>query len=326
MIAPALTIVIAASHSVEAVNRTLASLGPPRPDVEVIVAAAWDCLSPGLVADEGIIFLPAPIGSGVPRLRRLGLDRALGKAVAFTEDSCIAPDGWAAAWLVAFSDPFLQAATGPVVPAMGERAIDWAVFFCEYAPFVLGRTTTISARLAGNNFAVRRELRTRLDPIEVHEGDVPALLSRPSGCPRRLPSAAIGHARRYRLAEALGDRLRFGRDYGRRRASALPRTARLPGLLIGPIVLFVQVVRLVITVCRQGRNLVPFVETLPVTLVLLTAWSVGEWLGWAGAALTRDRRASASPRRRERAVRTRARTAFRLSSGRTHYKADRTPA
>jgi hypothetical protein len=297
--APTLSVVIAASNGPEAVARTLASLGRQRLEgaVELVVAAPRDRIVPPDHLPPGVTWVPAEAGAAVPRLRRLGLDRASGDVIVLTEDSCQFDDGWASAWRRAFADPRVLAATGPVVPAMGDRPLDWAVFFCEYAAFLPapapgeGR----SLRLAGNNFAVRRSLADRLDPCTIEETDVPGV----AGCCGDRIALAIGavagHARRYGLAEAVGDRLRFGRSYGRRRATTLPTAARFAGLVAGPAILLAQVARLTLTVARQPRHAGRFAEVLPLTLGLLTAWSVGEWLGWAEAAV----RPPASRRRRE---------------------------
>ena len=277
---------IVASDSAEAVARSVASLGAWNcpGSVEVIVAAAVDYVAPTAVLPDGLIRVTAPAGTDVPRLRRLGLDRARGEAVVFTEDSCTFPTGWVDAWLAAFARPETRAATGPVLPAMGTRAIDWAVFFCEYAPFLperWGRRSNAPSRLAGNNFAVRRDMAARLDASSIHEGEVPGAVGSDPRAVRSVPGAPVGHVRRYSPAEAVRDRLRFGRDYGHRRASMRPPWARFVGLFIGPAVLLAQVARLLVTVFRRGRCLGEFRDVFPITVALLTAWSVGEWIGCA---------------------------------------------
>ncbi len=155
--------VIAASDSAGAVARTVASLAlegwsdPAR--FEVIVAAARDRIDPE-AALERVRWLTAEAGAGVPRLRRLGLDAGAAPLVAFTEDSCRLGPIWVDAWRQAFHDPRVQAATGPVAPAMGDSPLDWAVFFCEYGPFLPSGRAGLGppGRLAGNNFAIRRGL------------------------------------------------------------------------------------------------------------------------------------------------------------------------
>jgi len=330
---PGLTVVIAATASAEAVARALASLGgPPDPEtLEVIVAAASDRIEPPPDLPAGVVWLAGGPGSGVPRLRRLGLDRARGEIVVFTEDSCVFAVGWAGAWLAAFADPRVLAATGPVVPVMGDRPIDRAVFFCEYAPFLPAADPRADAptpaRLAGNNFAVRLGVRTRIDGREVHETEVRQTFAACPGAATLARGAVAGHARRYYLAGSIHDRLRFGYDYGRRRASALPLALRPAGFAVGPVVLFAQAARLTLTVSRRRRHLGEFLETLPLTLALLTAWSVGEWLGWVRGALPAERGAPpVSRRRRERAARPPAPPTDRPWSTRPRYTAGRPPA
>jgi hypothetical protein len=284
---PALSVVLVASDSAAAVLRALAALEPQRGAgrVEVIVAAARDRLAaPPAGGAAPVRWVIAAPGTSVPRLRRLGLDRAAAPLVAFTEDSCVFAPGWAEAWIAAFDDPSVTAATGPVEAAMGERATDWAVFLCEYAPFLARAGDRQGAgspwRLAGNNFAVRRCAGDALAPHEIHETEVAAALAGRAGALVAAAGARVGHVRRFALRQAIGDRLRFGRDYGRLRAGRWPQAARLMSLCAGPLVLGVQAARLTATLIARRRHLGRLLEVLPVTLGLLSAWSVGEWLGW----------------------------------------------
>jgi hypothetical protein len=311
-------VVVAASDSAKAIARTLSSLGlqSGAGDLEVIVAAACDRMPARWPAADDMPFhglhqVIAPPGTGVPRLRRLGFDRATAPIVVFTEDSCRFGPGWAEAWIAAFRVPGLAAATGPVEASMGHALVDWAVFFCEYAPFLpLPRTAGRSSRLAGNNFAVRRAVVERLAGPEIHETEVAQDQLQAGRRGREgfvvVEAAQAGHVRRYAPAAAIGDRLRFGYAYGRLRAGPWPPSVRLAGIFGGPAILAVQAARLTATVLARRRHLGRFLEALPVTLALLTAWSVGEWLGWLGAPVpvqASPRRSWAAGRRRERAAR-----------------------
>jgi hypothetical protein len=282
---PVLSVVVAASDSAGAAARAVASIREAADDrVEVIVSAARDRLDPG-ACPPGALRVVAEAGTGVPRLRRLGFDASRAPVVAFTEDSCAFGPGWSASWRLAFADPRTLTATGPVIPAMGDAALDWAVFFCEYAPFLEGREKggDSRSRLAGNNFAVRREVIEALDPREIQECEVAgAAASRGPGA-IVAATARARHIRRYGLAEAIGDRLRFGREYGRLRAAHLPAIARPLGLLVGPAILLVQAARLSRAVAARRGHLGHYFESLPITLALLSAWSVGEWIGWLEA-------------------------------------------
>jgi hypothetical protein len=285
---PSLSVVIAATDSREAVAKTLASLrrqSACKP-FEILVVAPHDRIRRPEVVPADVDWISAEAGSTVPVLRRLGLDRARGDVVILTEDSCRFDERWASSWLLAFSVDSVLAATGPVEPAMGGRPIDWAVFFCEYAPFLPGRgsSPTSPSRVAGNNFAVRRSLTSRLDPVAVEECDVPDAVARLSGTIRTARGAKAHHARRYPLRDAFEDRFRFGISFGRHRGSTASLMGRLLGLVSGPAILILQVGRLTRTILTKGRFLRPFLSVLPLTVALLTVWSAGEWLGRVGAA------------------------------------------
>ena len=275
--------VIAATDSTEAVARLVEALGPGD-RFEVIVAAARDRVRP-MAAMFGVLWIEAEPGAGVPRLRRLGLDRARGEVVAFTEDSIVPERGWAGAWIAAFADPDLPVATGNVEPDLAASTLDWAVFCCEYAPFLRNCPSGASRveflpsapRLAGNVFAVRAGL-IPADGSPIHETSVRHALADRGIGPRVVDGAGVRQVRRYGPREAIHDRLRFGLEFGRLRAGG--GWIDLAAPIAGPLILASQAARLVATLAARRRLGGRFVETLPITLALLAAWSVGEWLGW----------------------------------------------
>lgn|GEM_PF-1709768 len=303
---PTLSIVIAASDSLEAVERTLASLRLDRDSlqVELVVAASAQRIpKPGSISDAK--WVSAEPGTGVPRLRRLGLEMAAAPLVAFTEDSCVLDPGWADAWLQAFRDPSIMAATGPIVadfkingtgdtvgespdPQVNKSAepprwqpASWAVFFCEYAPF-LSVQSSVARRLAGNNFAVR--VRPGLfDLPEIHESEVTFALASRSGSMVNVASARAHHVRRYGFEEALGDRFRFGLEFGQLRAHRHSALLQRLAVFAAPAIFAVQLARLVSTVLASGHYVGPFLASLPIIVLLLGSWSLGESLGWAMA-------------------------------------------
>ncbi len=222
----------------------------------------------------------APPGSGVPRLRRLGLEASSGRVVAFLEDSCLVLPGWLDALLDAFEDHAVVAASGVVEHADDASKLDWAVVFCEYAPFLPPVSKRPPARLAGNNFAVDREIALRLSGAEVHETALLAAILREGRRVRTADRARVRHVRRFGWREAFGDRFRFGLEFGRLRTVGAPPIVRWLGLVAGPAIYASQVARLTRTILGKPRHLGRFVQALPITLALLAAWSLGEWLGW----------------------------------------------
>jgi hypothetical protein len=269
--------VIAATDSPAAALACVESLGPDldADRVEAIVAA------PGWIAPRGLRlgarWVTAAASSGVPTLRCVGLEHSRAPIVLFTEDACRFVPGWFEAWLDAFEDAKFVAATGSIEQGCDAGPREWAVYFCEYASFYRAPGRRGCQTLAGNYFAVRRAIAAELAlGGAIDEFEIACEL-----CQRGLRTAWVEgpparHVRRYSTAEIIRDRLRFGMEFGLRAASARSAAIRA---LAGPAILVVQAARLSATIARAPGLWIPFLETLPVTLALLAAWSVGEWFG-----------------------------------------------
>lgn len=279
-----LSVIIAASDSQEAVAQAVSSLQTQEglEQAEIIIAAC-----PSITPLEGVRWVQAEVGSGVPRLRRLGLTLARAQVVVWTEDSCRFQPGWIKGWLAAFQHPNTRGATGPVEPTTGQAIRDWAVFFCEYALFLKQKESAALRapdRLAGNNYAVRIAELSSLIENEIHETLVFAELNDRAHdglIVVEVPEASVTHVRRFGLFEALHDRLRFGLEYGQTRARLQPGIPLMFRILSAPLILPIQFGRISRAVWKDGRYRIAFLKSVPLILAMLSAWSLGETLGWA---------------------------------------------
>ena len=190
--------------------------GRSAPSVEVIVAAPRDVGPAPADAARGVVWVAADAGLGRPRL--CGGSGSTAPAARSSPSPRIRacwPPGWADAWLVGVRRPrrpwprpgrssrrwATGRSTGPSSSASTPRS-------CP-APRLgpARRATTSPSAAAGAG---------RLDPRRRPR------VGRRRTAPAFVPDAAsAGHVRRYAPAEAIRDRLRFGHEYGRRRASAL---------------------------------------------------------------------------------------------------------
>lgn len=312
-----LSVIIAASWSAEAARRTVASIGEDC-GIEILVASDPSRVAP-IALPGAARWVAGEAGADVPRLRRVGADAARGRVIAFVEDACEVGPGWAGAMSSAFRDGACLAVAGPVVQGEGASATGWAVYLAEYAPFAgnggrspapphpdpppsggrgpevgrrilhpppsWGGAVAQPTRLAGINFACRRE--ALVSSPEIREAELSLRLA---GSIRRVDGATVRHTRHYRFREALADRWRFGRTYGRDRWSDRPGPLRRLGLAAAPAILAIQLARLAACIARSPGLLRPALTSSPKTLALLTAWSLGEALGWAEARPPSSRR------------------------------------
>ncbi len=224
--------------------------------------------------------LESPRGP-IPRLRYQGVIRARGELVAILEDHAQVEPGWASALLRQHEGPW-GAVGGPVengVPGL----VNWAVFFCEYAPYMSPVPEGDSADLPGNNIAYKRPHLLRHARL-LDEGKWESWINdrlRMDGVPIASTNAmVVKHIKPFGLRYFLTQRFHFGRSYaGMRRAdqSWAKRLTYGLGSLILPGLLSARVAR---TVLSKRRNLGRFVMTAPLVGLFLTVGALGEMTGY----------------------------------------------
>lgn len=285
----ALSIVIVSSDSAAATLRTIARF-VSRDDVEIVIVSRRGLINRKTFRDQSRIKIIEIDGrAGIARMRGLGFAAACGPIVAFCEDSCRLDRDWAEAWIEAFrADDSALAATGRVACDLDATSLlGRSIFYCEYAIFMNDRSDLDrSARLAGNNFAVRRGAAVAVCGDELHETELDRLW--PNG---RIfvPKACVYYNNNDSWMKAIRDRWIAGLDFGGlRRARGIARILAFgsSGAIWG-----IQAWR--VTRCAiasavvQARPhrfaaIVSFVAVAPIVYLLLFVYSLGECAGRCG--------------------------------------------
>jgi glycosyltransferase involved in cell wall biosynthesis len=280
-----LSVVIVAWNGPESLSLCLRSLaGQLDPErSEIVVAAnfpvhAVDDL-PVSVSRFRSVSLPA--GAAVPELRGKGLDHASGQIVAFLEDHCRCGEGWAAGILGGHESGYAIVG-GAVENGPGQARLSWAVYFYDYGPYMLPDVARTVPALSGINVSYRRSVlagvRARRDGFfeTFINQDLQA-----QGYPLYfVPSAVVYHDKSYVFGSALADSYGFGKDFATRRVAGAPILRRLPFVGMSLLLPALQVARIVGRTVRKGRHLGKLVGCLPHIVVLMAAWSAGEFSGY----------------------------------------------
>jgi glycosyl transferase family 2 len=278
------SVVVAAFSGEEALARCLESLEGQGDGLERIAVtdAGSDAVGRLSARFPGVIFLEAPAGTSVFRLRSLGVGRAGGERIALIEDHCTAAPGWLRR-LRAAHDGGSTVVGGPVDNGL-DGTYAWALYLCEYGvllpPLADGPVPTLS----GVNVSYARPAllgcrSTWAD--EFRENEVHDAL-RAAGHSLSLAGAACVRSHlRMPLGEAIGHLFRGGRHFGRYRRGRATPLVRILLPLASPLVPFVLLARLAGAVIRRRpRRLTTLLLGLPWVLCLLGAWSGGEAAGY----------------------------------------------
>jgi glycosyltransferase involved in cell wall biosynthesis len=253
---------------------------------EVIVV---DCCGDGVTAwirrqYPSVKLLSFPERKTIPELRAIGMKQARGGIVALTEDHCLAEPHWYERILLAHQTHY--GAIGGAVendPSI-KRAVDWAVFFCEYSPYMKPILAGEVPDIPGNNLSYRREflahLGDLLDDGRSWESSLNARL-RQNGI--RLysdPSIVVYHKKVFGFRYFISQRYHYARSYAGLRVanSCLAKgilyalfCPLLPGLLVG---------RISRQVVSKRRHVDQWARALPFLALFTLVWAWGEFVGY----------------------------------------------
>ena len=289
---PELSVVVASVNGWDVLEPTLRALDaqPERDRMEVIVVEARG----GAVRQRLRSWRPAVVlieseRQSIPRLRYRGVCRARGKVVAILEDHGRVASDWAATVLNAHRGPW--GAVGGAVENGKDGLVNWAVYFCEYTPYMNPVAEGETHDLPGNNIAYKRPYLLR-HAGALEQGRWESWINdrlRADGAALASTNAmVVHHIKSFRLGYFLVQRFHFARSYaGMRRGDQSPvrRLAHGLGSLALPLLLTARVVR---TVLQKRRHLGRFVLAAPLVVLFLTAGACGEMIGYlfgAGASL-----------------------------------------
>ena len=253
---------------------------------EIIVAAGTADGTADFVAREfpAVTLLRGSHRQLVPDLWAMGIEHARAPLVAITIAQCVPGADWVPALLrVANEYPHVAALGGPIDGPHGGSPIDWAVYFARYTAHMPGRASGDVRDVAGDNALYRREAlqsawtnrRFGFWETLVHHKlrvDGRSIRTAPTLMVQLMPaSGRPGFA---------SIRFRHGRHFASTRSlsSGAARVLRIVSTPLLPVVLLFRIGR---SVWQRRRDWMGhYLRSIPWLIVFLTAWSLGEAVGY----------------------------------------------
>ncbi|HKS05486.1 MAG TPA: glycosyltransferase family 2 protein [Gemmatimonadaceae bacterium] len=268
----------------ELLARCLAALrSQRRADAEVLVVAHVSHKGESFAAVRAqfadMDWIDAPPDHNVARLRGLGIARSRAPVVALLEGDCVpAPD-----WLERLTAVTPASALGGAIePSDFARAIDWAAFFAEFAPF-MAPLPAAPEQLPGTNVVYRRSALpdpAKLEAEGMYETFVNAAIA--SGGPLASDSALVVlHQRTWRVGDVLSTRYNHGRGFGGLRLRGQSFVKRVPYMAISLALPALLIVRVLRDVFSRSKYNARAIVALPWIVVLSLCWAFGEFMGYA---------------------------------------------
>lgn len=226
-----------------------------------------------------LIKLSAPCG--IPEMRAIAMAEARGEFFAITEDHCIAPENWLAK-IAEAHESGCEIIGGAVENACTNRLIDWAVFLCEYSSFMPPIAGGETAFITGNNTSYKRSTIEKLDESLLKnywEYFLQAKLKQMKVKFFSVPSLVVGHKKEFGFFYFLSQRFHYSRSFAamRKQKSSLPK--QILYLLYAPILPFHQIWKIGENVFQKKRNYREFFLSLPLLLIFMCSYALGEFTG-----------------------------------------------
>ncbi|MGH7541099.1 MAG: hypothetical protein ACRELC_08880, partial [Gemmatimonadota bacterium] len=172
---------------------------------------------------------------------------------------------------------------GAVEPLPGSTALDWAFYLVDFYRYMPPLAAGPSRSLTVCNVAYRR---ARLEAISelwreiFHETAINEALAARFGTLWIEPAARVAMRRHVRLRDAVYERYAFGRLFGCTRLEFIPANRRVAYAALAPALPVLLLARMGARCLRTPGTAVRYARALPYLVLLVLAWSWGEWLGY----------------------------------------------
>jgi hypothetical protein len=224
-------------------------------------------------------------------LRARGLSAARGAVIGLVEDHARPDEHWCANVVAAHRKPY--AAIGGAIENGIDRPLNWAVYYCDFGRYQRPLPAGESPFASDANITYKRSALEAIRPTwerSFREVVVNGALASRGEKVGLQPDIVVYQNRAgLRLRAAVRELFIWGRSYAATRTALLSRPWRLAYALLSPVLPVILLVRMTRTAGTRRRRFGKFLGALPLIVILLTAWSTGEGVGYLTG------RASGSP-------------------------------
>ena len=283
---PKLSVVVASQNARGSVRDCLRALDLQRRngDVEILVVDNSVDETPNIVKKEfpGARLISADRAKLIPELWGIGISESKGDYLALTTSHFVASPTWTSEILKAHQSTHAGIG-GAIENDLHAGIVSWAVYFCRYSPYMLPFPESEVKDFAADNASYkRRDLERVKDSMAdgFWETFVHGEMLKEGMTLAKVPEIVVYHQRSFSFLGFMSQRLWHGRKFGSSRVTRLSTAKRCALILLSPLIPVLYLLRITSKVFARRRNIGRFVVSLPILLLFLLSWSVGELSGY----------------------------------------------
>jgi hypothetical protein len=278
------SIVIAAWPDATGLSNCLSALEAQRDEqTEVIAALTINPLAELVTRFAWVQWLDPTPDALIPNLWSKGMAAASGEIVAITIAHFVAAFDWLEQIRQAHRRLDSAGIGGPIDPPRGGSAVDWATYFLRYSNYFKYEQEQIVTDIPGDNASYKREV------IAAHwesisegfwEPEFHRLLLVAGQSLTFVPGIRVTQRASFGIRRFCAQRLSHGRHFGRDRMRDKSWMFRLASLVAAPLIPVMLLRKIVRRLTRKRSYLGPFLASLPVMLLFIVSWALGEAWGY----------------------------------------------
>ena len=219
------------------------------------------------------------------KLRARGVAAARGEIIGLLEDHARPDPHWCARVVEAHRQEY--AAVGGAIENGVDRALNWAVYFCDFGRYQNPVRAGESPFVSDANVSYKQSALEIIRPIwqeSFHETAVNAALASHGKRLALSPDVIVYQYRSdLQLGSAVKERFIWGRSYAAGRSKLIGGSKRAMYAALSPLLPGMLLLRMTVNVMRKGRCMGAFWKALALTGILTAAWSLGEMVGYVTA-------------------------------------------
>ncbi len=283
---PKLSVVVASQNAQGSIADCLRSLKNQcsKGKIEIIVVDNSTDETAEIIKREfpSVKIIAADKAKFIPELWGIGIGESGGEYVALTTSHFVPSAKWTGEILKAHEQSFAGIG-GAIENEECAGAVSWAVYFCRYSPYMLPFGETEVEDFAADNASYKRcDLEKVKDAMRdgFWETFVHQEMRREKMTLAKSPEIVVYHQKSFTFAGFMSQRLWHGRQFGETRAFKMSAIRRAAMILLSPTIPFIYLFRITRRVLAKKRNLGKFFLSLPILILFLLSWSVGEFSGY----------------------------------------------
>jgi Glycosyl transferase family 2 len=215
-------------------------------------------------------------------LRARGIAAAKGEIIGLLEDHARPDVKWCASVVAAHRQSY--AAVGGAIENGVDRALNWAVYYCDFGRYQNPLPSGESPFASDANVTYKRSaleaIRATWEPSFREIVVNGALTSRGEKVALHPAIVVYQNRQHLRLGAALRERYVWGRSYAETRSALLGTASRFAHAALSPALPGILLLRMATTSWKRRTHFGRFLRALPLTATLVTVWSLGEAVGY----------------------------------------------